>query len=136
MCYRSFSPTSDQVEQMARCKEICQTLAGDMQKENIKVSQFYSLEEFVHTDCLQGRTVTLKMKTADFEVKSRGLTLPRSISKSGEILRVASDLLRQEIEVFGQIPLKLRLLGKYKHDKVGLINQMIFLLQVSECHPF
>ncbi len=37
MC-RSFTPISDPVEQMARCQELCQILAGDMKKENIEVN--------------------------------------------------------------------------------------------------
>ena len=36
--FRSFSPTSDPVEQMARCQELCQALAEDMEKESIRVS--------------------------------------------------------------------------------------------------
>ena len=60
------------------------------------------------------------MKTADFEVKSRGLTMLQSVSKSGEIFQVASCLLQQEIEACGQIPLKLRLLGN-----VGVTSMQI-----------
>lgn len=60
---------------------------------------------------LQGHNVTLKLKTADFEVRSRGLTLARAVSKSEEIFQVIGTLLQQEIEASGQALLKLRLLG-------------------------
>lgn len=36
--HRSFNPTSDPVEQMARCQELCEWLAEDMEKEGIQAS--------------------------------------------------------------------------------------------------
>ena len=62
--------------------------------------------------CIQGRTVTVKMKTINFEVKSRGSTLLRPISKCEQLYQTAKDLLQQEIQACGQAPLKLRLMGK------------------------
>ena len=101
---------------MARCQELCKVLAGDMEKEKIEVSAIVMMTYVpIHLytfNIMQGRTITVKMKTANFEVKSRGLTLLQSVSRSGDIFQVASSLLQQEIESCGQIPLKLRLLGK------------------------
>lgn len=61
----------------------------------------------------QARTVTLKMKTVGFEVKSRGLTLPTFICNFEELNHVASDLLQREISASNPVPLRLRLMGMY-----------------------
>lgn len=50
------------------------------------------------------------MKTSDFEVKTRGLTMLKPMSKVEEIFQVAGDLLQQEIK--DNVSLKLRLLGQ------------------------
>lgn len=64
---------------------------------------------------MQARTVTVKMKTVAFEVKSRGSTLPSFICKCEELYHVASDLLQQEISACGPAPLRLRLMGTYSY---------------------
>lgn len=64
------------------------------------------------TIIFQGRTVTLKIKTVDFEVKTRGCTLPHPLSTADEIYNTASELLRLEIRARSPKLLRLRLMGE------------------------
>ncbi|KAL3676154.1 hypothetical protein R1sor_026102 [Riccia sorocarpa] len=54
---------------------------------------------------LQGRTVTLKLKTTEFEVRTRAATLPQFTKSKAEIFQAASKLLKAEL------PVSLRLMG-------------------------
>lgn len=54
--------------------------------------------------------MTIKLKTVNFEVKSRGVTVPTPVSKSGELYRLAAELLQQEVGASGGA-LRLRLMG-------------------------
>lgn len=60
---------------------------------------------------LQGKTVTLKLKNVNFEVKTRALTLPYPVSTAEEIFAVAKDLLKAERDNENPQPLRLRLMG-------------------------
>ncbi|XP_030550396.1 DNA polymerase kappa isoform X2 [Rhodamnia argentea] len=75
-------------------------LSSDMQKEG-----------------LHGRTLTLKLKTSSFEVRTRALTLQKYISSRDDIYNYASKLLKAEL------PISLRLIGlrvsQFKDDKMG-----------------
>lgn len=51
------------------------------------------------------------MKTVNFEVKSRSVSVPKPISKYQELSQIASDLLQGEIKACGNAPLRLRLMG-------------------------
>ena len=62
--------------------------------------------------CSQGCTVTLKLKTVHFEVKSHAVTLPKPASSAEELYSAASELLRNEIKACSPSPLKLRLMGE------------------------
>ncbi|KAJ4834939.1 hypothetical protein Tsubulata_047374 [Turnera subulata] len=68
--------------------DIAEMLCNDMQKEG-----------------LSGRTLTLKLKTASFEVRSRAVTLQNYICSSEDILKYATKLLKAEL------PVSLRLIG-------------------------
>lgn len=70
--------------------------------------------------CLQGCTVTLKLKTVFFEVKSHAVTLPKPASSAEELYSAASELLRNEIEACSPSPLKLRLMGE--PSSLGIMN--------------
>lgn len=59
----------------------------------------------------QGKTVTLKLKNVNFEVRSRALTLPCAVATAEEIFAVAKDLLKTEIDSVSPQPLRLRLMG-------------------------
>lgn len=84
---------------------------------------------------LQGHTVTIKLKTVDFVVRSRALTLSRPMSTCHELYNVARQLLQQEVRACQPRPLALRLMGK----SVMLFCQGFYLgyysLQVFEYHP-
>ncbi|XVF01392.1 hypothetical protein REPUB_Repub04eG0084400 [Reevesia pubescens] len=68
--------------------DIAEMLSADMQKEG-----------------LFGRTLTLKLKTASFEVHTRAVTLQKYICSSDDILKYASKLLKAEL------PISLRLIA-------------------------
>ena len=84
-----------------------------MERDGLKVSMPLHPTPLKYYWCLKGKTVTLKMKTSDFNVKSRGVTLPRLIFKDEELFQAASSLLQQEVKCVGPAPLKLRLIGNY-----------------------
>uniref|UniRef100_A0A673C3Q9 DNA polymerase kappa n=1 Tax=Sphaeramia orbicularis TaxID=375764 RepID=A0A673C3Q9_9TELE len=91
---RTFKELSRAEDQFALCKTLCEDLAEDMKKEGLK-----------------GKTVTLKLKNVNFEVKTRALTVPYAVATVDEIFAVAKDLLKTEIENVTPQPLRLRLMG-------------------------
>ncbi|XP_029017318.1 DNA polymerase kappa [Betta splendens] len=91
---RTFKELSRAEEQFSLCRELCGDLAEDMKKEGLK-----------------GKTVTLKLKNVNFEVKTRAQTLQSAIATLDEIFAVAKDLLKTEIENESPQPLRLRLMG-------------------------
>jgi len=62
---------------------------------------------------LQGKTVTLKIKTVTFEVHTRAQTVTQHTNDARQINLVASRLLRTEIDNVAPNPLELRLMGKH-----------------------
>ncbi|XP_066091016.1 DNA polymerase kappa isoform X2 [Saccopteryx bilineata] len=91
---RTFSEISKAEEQYSLCQELCGELAQDLQKEGLK-----------------GRTVTIKLKNVNFEVKTRASTVSSVVSTAEEIFAIAKELLRTEIDVYFPHPLRLRLMG-------------------------
>ncbi|XP_076783327.1 DNA polymerase kappa [Arvicanthis niloticus] len=91
---RTFSEISKTEEQYSLCQELCTELAHDLQKEGLK-----------------GRTVTIKLKNVNFEVKTRASTVPWAISTAEEIFAIAKELLRTEVNAGSPHPLRLRLMG-------------------------
>ncbi|XP_030647710.1 DNA polymerase kappa [Chanos chanos] len=91
---RTFSEMSDLEEQYALCRELCEDLAQDLQREGLK-----------------GKTVTLKLKNVDFEVRTRAFTLQCPVCTTEEIFAAAKDLLKAEVDHVSPQPLKLRLMG-------------------------
>ncbi|KAF5913636.1 DNA polymerase kappa isoform X1 [Diceros bicornis minor] len=91
---RTFSEISKAEEQYSLCQELCSELAQDLQKEGLK-----------------GRTVTIKLKNVNFEVKTRASTVSSVISTAEEIFAIAKELLRTEIDADLPHPLRLRLMG-------------------------
>ncbi|KAH1156848.1 hypothetical protein AAZX31_11G001900 [Glycine max] len=85
---RTFSATKDEVLLHKKLEELAEMLSADMQKEG-----------------LSGRTLTLKLKTASFEVRTRAVTLQKYISSSEDILKHAKKLLQAEL------PISVRLIG-------------------------
>lgn len=87
-CERTFKETADKQLLVDKCKQMVHHLVQDLEKEG-----------------LRGKTITLKMKTAGFEIKSRSTTLPHFTCSEMEIADEALRLLHQEL------PVRLRLLG-------------------------
>lgn len=91
---RTFSEISKAEEQYSLCQELCSELAQDLQKEGLK-----------------GRTVTIKLKNVNFEVKTRASTVSYVVSTAEEIFAIAKELLKTEIDAEFPHPLRLRLMG-------------------------
>ncbi|KAH9620838.1 hypothetical protein KSS87_004702 [Heliosperma pusillum] len=98
---RTFSATRDEVFIYHKLAELAEMLSSDLQKEG-----------------LHGRNLTLKLKTAGFEVRTRAVTLQKYICSSEDILWHAKKLLKAEL------PASLRLIGlrisQFSEDNVGL----------------
>ncbi|KAJ9561034.1 hypothetical protein OSB04_006194 [Centaurea solstitialis] len=97
---RTFSATKDEAFFYQKLVELAEMLSADMEKGG-----------------LHGRTLTLKLKTASFEVRTRAVTLQSYIWSSKDILKHASKLLKAEL------PVSLRLIGlrmsHFDEDKGG-----------------
>ncbi|XP_040435462.1 DNA polymerase kappa isoform X1 [Falco naumanni] len=91
---RTFSEINAAEDQYSLCRELCRDLAQELQKEGLK-----------------GKTVTLKLKNVNFEVKTRASTVLSSVSTEEEIFAVAKDLLGTEIDRLAPHPLRIRLMG-------------------------
>ncbi|XP_039240489.1 DNA polymerase kappa isoform X2 [Pipra filicauda] len=91
---RTFSEINRAEDQYSLCRELCRDLAQELQKEGLK-----------------GKTVTLKLKNVNFEVKTRASTVLSSVSTEEEIFAVAKDLLGTEIDSVAPHPLRIRLMG-------------------------
>ncbi|NXF41627.1 POLK polymerase, partial [Nyctibius bracteatus] len=91
---RTFSEINAAEDQYNLCQELCRHLAQELQKEGLK-----------------GKTVTLKLKNVNFEVKTRASTVLSSVSTEEEIFAVAKDLLGTEIDSVAPHPLRIRLMG-------------------------
>ncbi|NWT04861.1 POLK polymerase, partial [Mionectes macconnelli] len=94
LCLRTFSEINTIEDQYSLCQELCRDLAQELQKEGLK-----------------GKTVTLKLKNVNFEVKTRASTVLSSVSTEEEIFAVAKDLLGTEIDSVAPHPLRIRLMG-------------------------
>ncbi|NXX42127.1 POLK polymerase, partial [Tricholaema leucomelas] len=91
---RTFSEINTAEDQYRLCRELCRDLAQELQKEGLK-----------------GKTVTLKLKNVNFEVKTRASTGLSSVSTEEEIFAVAKELLATEIDSSAPHPLRIRLMG-------------------------
>jgi len=74
---------------------------------------------------LQGKTVTLKIKTVTFEVHTRAQTMAQHTNDAHQISLVASTLLHTEIDNVAPKPLELRLMGKHVSRLVVLSFKML-----------
>ena len=85
---RTFGDCSEAGALEAKLREICETLAQHLAAEG-----------------LRGRTLTLKLKSSAFELRTRSAQLPGYVCAAEQLLPVALRLLRAEL------PLCARLLG-------------------------
>ncbi|KAK1359024.1 DNA polymerase kappa [Heracleum sosnowskyi] len=99
---RTFSATKDEAVLYQKIVELAEMLSADMKKEG-----------------LSGRTLTLKLKTASFEVRTRAVTLQNYVYSSEDILKHASKLLKAEL------PVAIRLMGlrmsHFREDHDGFL---------------
>uniref|UniRef100_H2ZFN5 DNA polymerase kappa n=1 Tax=Ciona savignyi TaxID=51511 RepID=H2ZFN5_CIOSA len=91
---RTFNAISEHKELFAKLEELCQSLAVDMEKEN-----------------LQGKTLTLKTKNVNFQLHTRSKTVTSPLFNFESVFAVAQKLLEQEI-MNANNKLTLRLMGK------------------------
>ncbi|KAG8368489.1 hypothetical protein BUALT_Bualt15G0050700 [Buddleja alternifolia] len=95
---RTFSSTKDEALLHQKLVDLAENLSADMKKEG-----------------LCGKTLTLKLKTSCFEVRTRAVTLPNYICSSKDILKHATKLLKAEL------PVSLRLMGlRMSHFSEGI----------------
>lgn len=90
----TFSEINQPSELYNVCEELCQAVVKTLKSEGLK-----------------GRTVTMKLKTVKFEVKTRSLSLANHVSSFEQISSAAKELLRHEIKACQPEPLRLRLMG-------------------------
>ncbi|KAG6421919.1 hypothetical protein SASPL_118479 [Salvia splendens] len=110
---RTFSPTGDEASIFQKLVEIDLLFAGQssitFSSEQGKILSAVDLSENLSSDLkkegIRGRTLTLKLKTSSFEVRTRAVTLPYNTCSSEEILKQAKKLLKAEL------PVSLRLMG-------------------------
>uniref|UniRef100_A0A0P6K235 DNA polymerase kappa n=1 Tax=Heterocephalus glaber TaxID=10181 RepID=A0A0P6K235_HETGA len=121
---RTFNEINKAEEQYDLCQELCRELAQDLQKEGLK-----------------GRTVTVKLKNVNFEVKTRASTVSSVVSTTEEIFAIAKELLRTEIDADFPYPLRLRLMGvrissfPNEEDKKHQQRSIIGFLQAGNQAP-
>ncbi|CAD6205836.1 unnamed protein product [Miscanthus lutarioriparius] len=87
-CEQTFTATNDSSLLFEKLDSLAENLTDDLQKKGLK-----------------GKTLTLKLKTADFEVRTRAVTTRNYINSKEDILVYATKLLKAEM------PLSLRLMG-------------------------
>ncbi|XP_041102103.1 DNA polymerase kappa-like isoform X2 [Polyodon spathula] len=118
---RTFSELSNAEDQYSFCRELCHDLARDLLKEELK-----------------GKTVTLKLKHVNFDVKTRASTVSSAVSTEEEIYAIARDLLKTEIDNASPEPLRIRLMGVRvsgflaQEDKKPLQKSIIGFLQAGK----
>ncbi|ESN92079.1 hypothetical protein HELRODRAFT_116221 [Helobdella robusta] len=91
---RTFEDTDDIAVASNICKNLCQMLADDLNEKK-----------------LSAKTITLKIKTMKFEVKTRAKTLQTYTNQFCTIYLCAMSLLKDELGVCVSQSLKIRLMG-------------------------
>ncbi|CAI5505137.1 unnamed protein product [Closterium sp. Naga37s-1] len=87
-CERTFSPLSAEPAILNKLEELSFALAKDLEEHGMK-----------------GRTLTLKLKTTTFEVRTRAVSVPEPIGSQQEMWPLVVRLIRAEL------PVSVRLLG-------------------------
>nr|CAB3265009.1 DNA polymerase kappa-like [Phallusia mammillata] len=105
---RTFNTISDPVKLYLKLEELCETLVGDIKKKNV-----------------QGKTVVLKIKTVDFESRTRSRSINSGIQTKDEILCIGKDLLKLEIaNAKGKLALRLMGIGISKLEAASSAQQV------------
>jgi DNA polymerase-4 len=107
------------------------TFSSDLTEFDAMVAELQPLVDKVWRHCEtsgnRGRTVTLKIKFADFEIISRSQSLPRAVADRAELENVSVALLRKSMP----LPKAVRLLGvslSALHTQDGLDKSQMMLL--------
>lgn len=95
---KSVERTFSEISVPSRLYEMCHKLSSALSRDLKRV-------------CLKGRTVTIKIKTVNFDVKTRARTIGIPTDDEEKIFSVASGLLKAEIKHCAPQPLRLRLMG-------------------------
>lgn len=90
----TFGEVSDPNKIFKICQELCEGLANDLQKEGIA-----------------GKSVTVKFKLVNFEVKTRCKTVSEYMDSAEEIFKIAKGVIVSQMKALAPKKLKLRLLG-------------------------
>ncbi|XP_071104269.1 DNA polymerase kappa-like [Haliotis cracherodii] len=91
---RTFSELSRPGDLYKKCSELCAALVEDLGQQEVR-----------------GKTVSIKIKTVKFEVKTRAHSLPNHTAEYQDIFTAARELLRVEIQAVQPQALRLRLMG-------------------------
>lgn len=91
---QTFAEMNQPEKLFAKCSELCLALVEDLMREDFS-----------------GKTVTVKYKTVNFEVKTRAQTLLNYTQSYSEIFKTAKAILQIEINHLQPKPLRLRLMG-------------------------
>eukprot|EP01135_Chromosphaera_perkinsii_P010373 Nk52_evm45s2118 gene=Nk52_evmTU45s2118 len=93
---RTFKDMSSPKELYEKCFDICEVLARDVGKKNIK-----------------GKCVTVKLKLSNYEVRTRASSVKRYIYEHEDLYHQAVQLIRKELEAHtpDKPPLTFRLMG-------------------------
>ncbi|CAL1530956.1 unnamed protein product [Lymnaea stagnalis] len=91
---QTFGEINEPNELYSKCEELCQILAKDLDNEH-----------------LVGKTVSIKIKTVSFAVKTRSHSLQHFTNDEKLIFNAAKQLLKTEIEATQPDILRLRLMG-------------------------
>ncbi|ELT96692.1 hypothetical protein CAPTEDRAFT_210052 [Capitella teleta] len=97
---RTFAEINRPAELFAKCYELCEALVEDLKKENLK-----------------GKTITLKIKTIKYIVRTKAHSLLNATQDVQLLYSTARDLLRTEIRLCSPEPLRLRLMGKSRGEQ-------------------
>ena len=107
------------------------TFFCDLTKFDAMIAELQPLVDKVWRHCEtsgnRGRTVTLKIKFADFEIISRSQSLPTAVADRAELEKVSVALLRKSMP----LPKAVRLLGvslSALHTQDGLDKSQMMLL--------
>ncbi|XP_046546456.1 DNA polymerase kappa-like [Haliotis rubra] len=91
---RTFSELSRPSDLYKKCSELCAALVEDLGQQEVR-----------------GKTVSIKIKTVKFEVKTRAHSLAHHTAEYQDIFTAARELLRVEIQAVQPQALRLRLMG-------------------------
>ena len=119
----TFQEISDPEKLFQVCKELCEGLSNDLQKKN-----------------LAGKSITVKFKLVNFEVKTRTKTIVDYVNTPTEIYNAAKEIIRNQMLACKPGKLRLRLLGVRvsefgKKEKVFQNNLDAFLSRPKVIEP-